>query len=193
MRALEHSARVEALLGASTGSVDGGALTPLAVQSWKRCVEVHNLDPSHFRSLPMLGHRELNLEREQLEESLLIAKEELDGLYLAVKSIGYSTSLASKDGVLLIDSADHSSDSWYEFDRPGIVWTEEYGGTNGVGTCIASGEFTTIFQDEHFFSDLAPTACVAAPLYGPSCEFWGVLNLSIKREILQEETHKLHI
>ncbi|QYA10113.1 sigma-54-dependent Fis family transcriptional regulator [Agrobacterium larrymoorei] len=162
-----------------------------ATASWRRCVEVHNLDPCNFRSLPIMGHRELNLERERLEDALLLAKEELDGLYLAVKSIGYSTSLANKDGVLIVDSADHDSANWCEFDRPGSVWTEAYGGTNGVGTCIATGEFTTVFQNEHFFSDLSPTACVAAPLYGPSCEFWGVLNLSIKREMLQEETHKL--
>lgn len=184
-----HANRVAAFLEDRHDLSAGVA--PFVKQSWRRCHDEYRLDPCNLPKLPILSHRQLLDARDELGENLLIAKEELDGLFAILRGSGYSTSLTDKNGVILLDTADYHSETFCEYDRLGTVWTEEHGGTNGVGTCLHSREFINVFQNEHFFADLGPMACVAAPLFDAKCEFWGVMGISIKQTELMAETHHL--
>ena len=186
-----HANRVAAFLKNRDRLSAGGGVVPFVMQSWLRCNDEYRLDPHSSPRIPVLTHRELLDARDELNENMLIAKEELDGLFTILRGNGYSTFLTNKSGVILLDAADYNSETFCEFDRPGATWTEEYGGTNGVGTCLHTQEFVNVFQSDHFFADLGPMACVSAPLFDAKCEFWGVMNISIKQAELMAETHHL--
>ncbi len=186
-----HANRVAAFLNNSDQLSAVSGVAPFLSQSWRRCNDEYGLDPQSSPRLPVISHRALLDARDELDENMLIAKEEIDGLFTIVRGIGYSTSLANKSGVILLDTADYNSETFCEFDRPGTIWTEEHGGTNGVGTCLHTQEVINVFQDEHFFAALGPMACMSAPLFDAKCEFWGVMNISIKQAELMAETHHL--
>ncbi|HTP27273.1 MAG TPA: sigma 54-interacting transcriptional regulator, partial [Anaeromyxobacteraceae bacterium] len=51
--------------------------------------------------------------------------------------------------------------------RPGVNWAEEWAGTNGPGTALASGEPVEVFASEHYVAALQTWSCAAAPIVAP--------------------------
>ncbi|MFC6672235.1 GAF domain-containing protein [Marinobacterium aestuariivivens] len=60
----------------------------------------------------------------------------------------------------------------------GTVWTENLVGTNGLGTCLATGEALTVYADEHFGRELQRFSCSTAPLIAPDGGVIGALDIS---------------
>ncbi|MGQ4598415.1 GAF domain-containing protein [Nocardia sp. R6R-6] len=61
----------------------------------------------------------------------------------------------------------------------GYSYAEEFVGTNGIGTALATGRPTLIFGDEHYLGPLGSLACAGTPIRDPiSRRIVGVLDLT---------------
>ena len=61
----------------------------------------------------------------------------------------------------------------------GTRWTEDAIGTNGIGTCLATGRPTSIFAAEHLVRSLHPWSCAGAPIRDPDTgRMLGCLDIS---------------
>jgi transcriptional regulator of acetoin/glycerol metabolism len=50
---------------------------------------------------------------------------------------------------------------------PGFGFTEEFAGTNGVGTALEEGKTVAVLGGEHFAESLRPFSCVGVPIRNP--------------------------
>jgi transcriptional regulator of acetoin/glycerol metabolism len=169
-----HAARVEAAIAS------GQAARSALVASWRRSSRLHHLDPSG-RSAPLrLSEAELRQARERIAPLLAAAQGAMDRLFQAVGASGCCVLLADGEGVpvdrrgrLADDATFQSWGLW-----TGALWSEEYEGTNGIGTCVVEQRPLTIDRDQHFFTRNTLLSCTAVPIYDHEAAFVGVLDVS---------------
>ena len=159
----------------------GAGRDPLVVESWRRCVTEHRLDPARGCEAVILTEGELRSHRRQSEELIAIARSGLESLYAQVAGEDYVLLLGDAQGVAVEFLGDP------HFDRRlrkaglylGAHWSEERAGTCAIGACIASGQALTIHQSDHFDVAHTPLSCTAAPIYDTAGQFAAVLDISL--------------
>src|SRR2546430_663687 len=107
-------------------------------RSWQRCVDEYGLDPESKAQPVLVSHQELLVRKEQNLELVSLADAEMAHLYGQLAGSGHSIILTDRDGVLLSYRGDPSFRGAASRTglAPGAVWSERYGGTNGMGTCL---------------------------------------------------------
>lgn len=174
--ARDHITEIEQVVNGS-----GSGRDPLVIDSWRRCVTEHQLDPYRNREAFILSERELRSHREQSEELIAIARSGLESLYSQVAGHDYVLLLGDAAGVAVEFLGDP------HFDRRlrkaglylGADWSEARAGTCAIGACIASGQALTIHQTDHFDLTHTPLSCTAAPIYDTQGQFAAVLDISL--------------
>jgi sigma-54 dependent transcriptional regulator, acetoin dehydrogenase operon transcriptional activator AcoR len=71
---------------------------------------------------------------------------------------------------------------------PGVNWAEQSKGTNAIGTAIANAAPTIVHGQEHYFVANHFLTCSAAPIFGPSGELFGVLDVTSDQRAYQPHT-----
>ncbi len=162
-------------------------------RSWARCVKQHGLDPTAARPARIIESGRLRERQEQIESFLRVARAGMEQLFKRVSSLGYVLLLTDAEGI----AVDYiGNDQWdRELRRAGLYlgadWNEQHVGTCGVGTCIYEREPLTCHQDDHFDSTHIGLTCTAAPLFDPTGEFMGVLDVSALRSPEARESQHL--
>ncbi len=168
-------ARTSGRLDASLASADD-----LITRSWTRCVCDHGLDPTRAQPARVIEHWQLREHQEQLESFLRVARAGMEQLYKRVSPLGYVLLLTDAQGV----TVDYiGNDQWdRDLKRSGLClgadWNESHAGTCGVGTCIVERTPLTCHQGDHFDSTHIGLTCTTAPLFDPTGDFIGVLDIS---------------
>lgn len=152
----------------------------LITRSWTRCVSEHGLDPTRTQPARVLDHWQLREHQEQIESFLRVARAGMEQLYKRVAPLGYVLLLTDAHGVT-VDFI--GNDQWdRELKRSGLClgadWSESHAGTCGVGTCIVERTPLTCHQGDHFDATHIGLTCTTAPLFDPTGEFIGVLDIS---------------
>jgi len=152
----------------------------LITRSWTRCVTEHGLDPTRAQPARVLDHWQLREHQEQIESFLRVARAGMEQLYKRVSPLGYVLLLTDAHGVT-VDFI--GNDQWdRELKRTGLClgadWNESHAGTCGVGTCIVERTPLTCHQGDHFDATHIGLTCTTAPLFDPTGEFIGVLDIS---------------
>jgi len=149
-------------------------------QSWLRCVLDHKLDPTRMQEAVILPHERYREHQDQMEGLMHIARHGLENLYKQVSGLGYAVLLTDDKGVTVDFIGDLQFDA--SLRKTGLylgsVWSEQFAGTNGVGTCLSTGESLTVHQADHFDAMHIPLTCTAAPIYGATGKIKAVLDLS---------------
>jgi transcriptional regulator of acetoin/glycerol metabolism len=65
----------------------------------------------------------------------------------------------------------------------GGVWSEQFEGTNGIGTCITDRRPVLVHCAEHFRSRHTRLSCAGAPIFDPQGGLLGVLDVSKVHQI----------
>lgn len=148
--------------------------------SWARCVEQYHLEPDRNLLPPRLTDREIQREQTELNALLHAAEPVFQRLRQIGGNSGYCILVTNTRGVVLRQFIDtHRGQELADQGLGlGTVWTEDLVGTNGVGTCLASGEALTVYADEHFGRTLRRFSCSTAPLISPHGEMIGALDIS---------------
>ena len=149
-------------------------------QSWLRCVRDHKLDPTRMQEAVILPHERYREHQDEIEGLMRVARYGLETLYQQVSGLGYVVLLTDAKGVTVDFIGDLQMDA--SLRKTGLylgaVWSEQFAGTNGVGTCLSTGQSLTVHQADHFDAMHIPLTCTAAPIYGPTGTIQAVLDLS---------------
>ena len=150
------------------------------VRSWRRCVKDHGLDPTRAQPARVLESWQVREHQEQIESFMRVARAGMEQLYKRVSPLGYVLLLTDSKGIT-VDCI--GNDQWdRELRRSGLClgadWNESRAGTCGVGTCIVERAPLTCHQEDHFDATHIGLTCTTAPLFDPTGEFIGVLDIS---------------
>lgn len=151
------------------------------VNSWRRCIEHHGLDPAQACEAYIVPDTQLREHRQQSEALINIARSGLEHLYQQVAGLNYVLLLSDNKGVAVdFLGADAQLESLRQAGLYlGSEWSEQRAGTCAVGACLQTGEALTIHQSDHFDHMHAPLSCTAAPIYHYDGKLAAVLDLSL--------------
>lgn len=129
---------------------------------------------------PRLTDSEVQQAR-SLQDSLLHSAEPVfERLRYLGGNSGYCVLVSDANGVVLREYID--SNRAQELAQKGLsvgtVWSENLVGTNGLGSCLATGEALTVYAGEHFGRELQRFSCSTAPLIAPDGDVIGTLDIS---------------
>jgi len=149
-------------------------------QSWVRCVLNHRLDPTVMRPAVIVEDRCLREHREAIDDLLRTARSGIETLYRQVAGLGYVLLLTDSQGITVDYIGDEAITE--QLRSAGLYlgsdWNETRAGTNGTGTCIATGEALTVHQSDHFDAQHIPLSCTVAPIYDSTGHLAAVLDIS---------------
>ncbi len=153
---------------------------PLILNSWRRCMSNHRLDPSVLRPAVIVEDRRLKEHREPIEDLLRTARFGVEALYRQVAGLGYVLLLTDNEGITVDYIGDEATTDYLRAAGLylGADWNEARAGTNGTGTCVATGEALTVHQTDHFDAMHIPLSCTVAPIFDPTGNLSAVLDIS---------------
>jgi sigma-54 dependent transcriptional regulator, acetoin dehydrogenase operon transcriptional activator AcoR len=148
--------------------------------SWIRCSNEFKLDPTLPGELYVVERQELLTRQEKLSFVLRAAKSEMTTLYQQIARAGYAIMLTDCEGVLLNYFGDpgftHAASKSGLL--PGAVWSEQFQGTNGMGTCLCEQQPMMIHQGDHYLFRNTGLTCAAAPIFDWRGKVLAVLDAS---------------
>ncbi len=153
----------------------------VVLESWRRCLDTYQLDPTKAREAVIVSETRLREHRQQAEDLVHIARSGLERLYRQVAEQNYVLLLSDRQGVTVEFLGDPSFNN--NLRKAGLYlgseWSEPRAGTCAVGACIATGESLTIHQTDHFDVTHTPLSCTAAPIYDTQGALTAVLDISL--------------
>lgn len=153
------------------------------VDSWRRSVQHHQLDPGSLQGPRVLEAHQLNEHRERIDDFLRLAGDEIGRLHHRVRDADYCVMLTDTLGC----TVDYCIDSTIrgEYRRAGIdlgtCWTESEEGTTAVCAVLIDKQPITVHKQDHFRAAFIGNTCSAAPVFSPSGELFAVLDVSAIR------------
>jgi AraC-like DNA-binding protein len=161
--------------------------------SWRRCADLHHIDPEGGDPPHILTESALRLSKEPIESVVRAAQPELDRLHRIADNAGYVTLFCDTQGVAVEHRGSEARSA--EFRYWGIwvggVWSEALEGTNGIGTCIADRCAVSVHQTQHFRSRYTGLSCSGAPVFDPDARLAAVLDVSSMDPQLSAQAHAL--
>jgi transcriptional regulator of acetoin/glycerol metabolism len=170
------------------GALSAESLTPDIYDSWMRCISF-GLDTRHPPPPEVVSLAVLRKEQERYSLTRGLALAEMHSLHQQIAGSNFMIAFATPEGVLLDFVSDRSFDdtSGAASIRPGTIWTEEFCGTNGLGTAAYLKRQIVVHGGEHFFSRYNNLTCTASPIFAPDGSLAGVLDAS--SNCLSRQTH----
>jgi len=164
------------------GAADPDIVREFILDSWKRSralgVDPARRSPGNF-----------SVSDDELEESL-IARDTLIHMALPVMRklygyLKYSHSvimLTDENGILLAGFGEAPAVCSKDELSPGICYSENLLGTNGVGTCLVENRPVRVWAEEHYCEFFRKWNSAAAPIHGSMGEIIGCLNIASLRD-----------
>jgi transcriptional regulator of acetoin/glycerol metabolism len=158
-------------------------VSDLILDSWRRSMEQHHLDPGSLQGPRILSQNVLQECRERSELFLRIASEEVARLHGRVRDADYCVLLTDAQG----QTIDYRVESSIRNDCRkaglylGTCWSEGEEGTCGVAAVLTARTPVTVHKRDHFRAAFIGLTCSAAPVFDPKGELLGVLDVSAVR------------
>ncbi|HET7579053.1 MAG TPA: sigma-54-dependent Fis family transcriptional regulator [Bacillales bacterium] len=146
--------------------------------SWKRS-KTYGIDPGHVHN-DLLTGGELKDREEQFNELLEACSPILDRLYDELKASLFMVLISDPDGYIVFSRGEppflhRAKKIWL---HSGANWNEKVKGTNAIGTALVERQPVSIIGNQHFCRENQFLTCYASPLYAPTGELLGVLDIS---------------
>ena len=160
----------------------------IVARSWSRCLNEYRLHPDRPRELPVLSAKTLEERLSRMADIIDCARYEMTSLYQQLSDGETAVVLTDTEGVILhmVTSSDFAAQVEPMGLRVGAVWSENAAGTNGMGTCLASGAPVAVRREDHFFTAYTGLTCSAVPVYDPAGELCAVLDVSSRSSMMQQ-------
>jgi len=155
----------------------------LILDSWRRSMEQHHLDPGSLQGPRILSNDVLKQCRERSELFLNIASDEVARLHGRVRDADYCVLLTDAQG----QTIDYRVETTLRNDCRkaglylGTCWSEGEEGTCGVAAVLTAKKAVTVHKRDHFRAAFIGLTCSAAPVFDPQGELLGVLDVSAVR------------
>jgi transcriptional regulator of acetoin/glycerol metabolism len=162
------------------GQVETGLIPEPLRASWARC-RAFGLEPlGRPQGAPHASAAQLARALEHRHSLVAHAKPVMAFLNEQVQGSDSLVLLADAQGLLLHSTGDaHFADRAARVAlRPGAMWSEQWRGTNAIGTALADGTPTVVHGGEHYLERNGFLTCAAAPIADPGGALLGVLDIS---------------
>jgi len=193
MASLSASNHVARVLSVANHVADVDASSRI-VNSWRRCLVNHKLDPARQGPPQTFTEAEVRHAAEPMEETIRLAMPELDDLARALRDAGYCVNLADANATMLFSRLPGEADARMFLDwkiYTGSNFAETFEGTNGLGTALAEEKPILVHRDEHFRAQWHMFSCAVAPLFDQAGRLAGAVNITSCREDLERTAHQL--
>lgn len=153
---------------------------PHIVESWRRCVFKHGLNPEKLNEALIVPHSRLIEHQDAISDLTALARHGLHALWRQLRDMDYVVLLADSAGVVV---ERYGSDAELDtFKRSGLhlgaLWNEPENGTSAVGMVLATGKSATVHRGDHFDATHIGLTCSAAPVYDSQNRLCAVLDVS---------------
>lgn len=146
--------------------------------SWKRS-KSHCISPFKVKD-KILSNDELFRRHQESEVLIRAAHSYIQHLYTFIKGTNFVLALADAEGYVL-DLAGDDSMIQIRTRESGLIIgccrSEQYAGTNGIGTSLLMDEPIQIFGSEHYIRPHHDYVCSAAPIHDPRGNIIGCLDV----------------
>ena len=162
------------------GQVETGLIPEPLRASWARC-RAFGLEPlGRPQGAPHASGAQLARALEHRHSLVAHAKPVMAFLNEQVQGSDSLVLLADAQGLLLHSTGDaHFADRAARVAlRPGAQWSEQWRGTNAIGTALAEGQPLVVHAGEHYLERNGFLTCAAAPIADPGGTLLGVLDIS---------------
>jgi len=164
-----------------TGTVASGLIAGPLQASWARCRDFGLAPEGRPQGAPHASAAQLARALEHRHALMAHARPVMAFLNEQVQGSDSLVLLADAHGLLLHAAGDdaHFADRAARVAlRPGAVWSEQWRGTNAIGTALAEGAPVVVHAGEHYLARNGFLTCAAAPIADPAGQLLGVLDIS---------------
>lgn len=159
-------------------------------RSWKRC-QKFGLSPSDPMDDSILTGNAL---KEVLTENQSIIRHAtliLENLYPAIHAEGLVTVIVDQNGTIIYKVGHLDRNETIDYLPVGSNWSEKRKGTNAMGLAIYEKKPIITHAEHHFYVKNHFLTCAASPIYSPTGELLGAINISAKKEMYHPFTISL--
>jgi transcriptional regulator of acetoin/glycerol metabolism len=148
------------------------------IRSWDRS-KSFGVDPLYVDN-DLLTGGELEDRKDRLRDLFHTSSSILDNLYKQLKDTPFMILISDADGYILKSWGnspfiDRARKVWLD---AGANWHEKVKGTNAIGTALVEKKPISVVGEQHYCQENHFLCCYAAPLYSPTGELLGVLDVS---------------
>jgi sigma-54 dependent transcriptional regulator, acetoin dehydrogenase operon transcriptional activator AcoR len=159
-------------------------------RSWKRCQNfgLSPLDPIDDSILTGSALQEVLTENQSIIRHATLI---LENLYPAIHSKELVTVIVDRNGTIIHKVGHLDSNEMIDYLTVGSNWSEERKGTNAMGLAIYEKKPIITHAEHHFYVKNHFLTCAASPIYSPTGELIGAINISAKKEMYHPFTISL--
>lgn len=172
-----------------TSEIDTLVIRPVIADSWKRC-KLAGVDPYSKRPTGMLNNKEIKALLERNRHLIEVSWPILKIIGEMIRGSGFRVDLLDKDSYFLkiLSDMEMLEESKKLGSVIGANRSELVAGTNGIGIALSTGKSIQILGPEHYNTYHHNWTCSAAPIYDPSGNIVGVVNMSGNYRLLHKHT-----
>ena len=176
-----------------TGAVADGLIAGPLQASWVRCRDFGLQPLGRPQGAPHASAAQLARALEHRHALMAHARPVMAFLNEQVQGSDSLVLLADTHGLLLHATGDtqFADRAARVALRPGAVWSEQWRGTNAIGTALAEGAPLVVHAGEHYLERNGFLTCAAAPIADASGQLLGVLDISGDRRGYHRHTMAL--
>jgi len=163
------------------GQRPSGLVPESVIQSWTRCVS-EGLKPSQQPDFEPVSRSRVSAVLARRHSLLEAARSELDQLDQVLAGTHAKALLCDRHGVVVRSTPTdrHEGRLIHLGSRVGVDLGEAHMGTTAPGVTARTAQACVVMGPEHFFADIVPMYCAAAPIRDTRGALVGVLDLSIE-------------
>lgn len=158
-------------------------LSTIVKQSWKRCQEsnLNAWEKANDQIISSKRIKEIIQENHPLIQESLPLFNKLAPFLLSTEHIAL---LSDRDGNIIHTVGDpvFANQAQKVQLQIGANWTENSKGTNAIGTALIAQQPVQIQGEQHYFLENRFLTCSAAPIFSPTGELLGVIDISTRKE-----------
>lgn len=151
-------------------------------RSWKRC-QNFGLSPSDPMDDSILTGSALQEVLTANQSMIRHATFILENLYPAIHSQGLVTVIVDRNGTIIHKVGQLDRNETIDYLPIGSNWSEKRKGTNAMGLAIYEKKPIITHAEHHFYVKNHFLTCAASPIYSPTGELIGAINISAKKEM----------
>jgi PAS domain S-box-containing protein len=160
---------------------DYSLVRPVVLESWTRSRN-YGVNPDVKRGA-LLDRDELTMRINSNIDLLEIVHPYIQTLYSVVENSASYIMFCDRDGYILDLTGDPDMIAHGKANSNlvvGALRSENFAGTNAIGTCLAIHEPIQLFGEEHYVRLHKNYSCSCAPIYDPNRNLLGCLNITCK-------------
>ena len=163
-----------------TGELSDALLSPQLRQSWARSHQFGLAPQGRASGAPHASAAQLARALEHRRALVAHAQPVMAFLQEQIRDSDSLVILADPQGMLLHALGDDGfADRAARVAlRPGAIWSEQWRGTNAIGTALAEGSAVVVHGGEHYLARNGFLTCAAAPIADPNGQLLGVIDIS---------------